>query len=421
MNPESATTSNWTFPDFDCPYAKGGEPKVAVPFSGSSIEVRAYCEDPVRNFMPTPGTLEEVTWPTDALVNTDCILNPEIRAKDNIVRVDTWVSTGTVVTGNFDPMVAKIICYNKEGRAKTMALLTRVLQDTRIAGTVVNIRYLRYCSKMLYCKFGDYDIGTLTRQLNNTSTEPNEQFTEPFGKSGVTIVNPGVYTTVQDWPGRVKERAIVDCWRIGIPPSGPMDPLALRAGNRILRNLETAAGLEMTVRGPVIYFNEPTAICLTGASMPDAVLEMPGGDKIAVPAWESVEVKVGCTLKCGLIKGGQRAYLTFSGGIDVPLFLGSRSTLPLGKMGGHQGRPLIPGDNIVLFSNDPLEKKRYEEAKMSAKTSAGGGLIQQWYEGKTTSKVAAKHATEVKEANACWCIGGLIQSWYEGTATSKVA
>ena len=36
---------------------------------------------------------------------------------------------------------------------------------------------------------------------------------------------------------KVKERAIVDCWRIGIPPSGPMDPLALRAGNRILRRL----------------------------------------------------------------------------------------------------------------------------------------------------------------------------------------
>merc|ERR1719353_211193 len=405
MNPESATTSNWTFPDFDCPYAKGGEPKVAVPFSGSSIEVRAYCEDPVRNFMPTPGTLEEVTWPTDALVNTDCILNPEIRAKDTCVRVDTWVSTGTVVTGNFDPMVAKIICYNKEGRAKTMALLTRVLQDTRIAGTVVNIRYLRYCSKMLYCKFGDYDIGTLTRQLNMEAKEPNEQFTEPFGKSGVTIVNPGVYTTVQDWPGRVKERAIVDCWRIGIPPSGPMDPLALRAGNRILHNMETAAGLELTVRGPTIYFNEPTALAVTGASMPDAVLELPGGEKKPVPSWESVDVPIGATLKCGLIKGGQRSYLCFSGGIDVPLFLGSRSTLPLGKMGGHQGRPLIPGDNLMLFSNDEAMTKRMSEVRKSAKTSASGGLIQQWYEGKTTSKVAVKHATQVSEVEACWCIG----------------
>merc|ERR1719238_184629 len=127
--PADATESKWSYPDFACPYAKGGEPKVAVPFSGASIEVRAYCEDPVRNFMPTPGTLEEVTWPKGALVNTDCILNPEIRAKDDIVRVDTWVSTGTVVTGNFDPMIAKIIVFNKTGRGKAMALPTQVLQD----------------------------------------------------------------------------------------------------------------------------------------------------------------------------------------------------------------------------------------------------------------------------------------------------
>ena len=32
---------------------------------------------------------------------------------------------------------------------------------------------------------------------------PNEQFTVPFGQAGMTIVNPGVYTTVQDYPGRV--------------------------------------------------------------------------------------------------------------------------------------------------------------------------------------------------------------------------
>ena len=37
-----------------------------------------------------------------------------------------------------------------------------------------------------------------------------------------------------------------------------------------------------------------------------------------------------------------------------------RATLPLGKMGGHQGRPLIPGDNLMLFSNDPAMKAKME-------------------------------------------------------------
>ena len=34
-----ATASNWSFPDFECMYAKDGEPKIAVPFKGASIEV----------------------------------------------------------------------------------------------------------------------------------------------------------------------------------------------------------------------------------------------------------------------------------------------------------------------------------------------------------------------------------------------
>merc|ERR1719324_2113225 len=48
---------------------------------------------------------------------------------------------------------------------------------------------------------------------------------------------------------------------------------------------------------------------------------------------------------------------------------------------------------------------RMAEVRKSAKTTATGGLIQSWYEGTATSKVAAKHASEVKEVNACWCIG----------------
>ena len=64
-----------------------------------------------------------MTWPKDAIVNGDCILDPAIRSKGECVRVDTWVQTGSVVTSHFDPMVAKIIVYSSESRAK-------VAQDT---------------------------------------------------------------------------------------------------------------------------------------------------------------------------------------------------------------------------------------------------------------------------------------------------
>ena len=56
-----------------------------------------------------------------------------------------------------------------------------------------------------------------------------------------SIIFPGVKTSVQDWPGRL------GYWDVGVPPSGPMDPLALRLANRLLGNEQGAAGLEITV------------------------------------------------------------------------------------------------------------------------------------------------------------------------------
>ena len=43
---------------------------------------------------------------------------------------------------------------------------------------------------------------------------------------GIEVVDPGLFTTVQDWPGRV------GYWHVGVPPSGPMDDLSFRIGNR---------------------------------------------------------------------------------------------------------------------------------------------------------------------------------------------
>ena len=66
---------------------------------------------------------------------------------------------------------------------------------------------------------------------------------------------------MQDWPGRV------GYWAVGVPPSGPMDDLSFRLGNRVVGNDEGAAGLEVEVHGPTLRFNRPAVVCLTGASM----------------------------------------------------------------------------------------------------------------------------------------------------------
>ncbi|MBP8267617.1 MAG: 5-oxoprolinase/urea amidolyase family protein, partial [Zoogloea sp.] len=151
------------------------------------------------------------------------------------------------------------------------------------------------------------------------------------------VLEPGVQTSVQDWPGRV------GYWDVGVPPSGPMDDLALRAANRLVGNPEGAAGLECTMSGPTLRFNCDTVIALTGAPTAASLDGQPVG------FWQAHAVKAGATLKIGaVIDAGCRSYLAIAGGIDVPDYLGSRSTFTLGQFGGHAGRCLRLGDVLAI-------------------------------------------------------------------------
>ncbi|STZ61814.1 biotin-dependent carboxylase-like protein [Mycolicibacterium tokaiense] len=97
----------------------------------------------------------------------------------------------------------------------------------------------------------------------------------------VDVVEPGMLTTVQDWPGRI------GYWHIGVPPSGPMDDLSFRLGNRLLGNAEGAPGLECTRGGPTLRFPDGARVCVTGAPAPVSV------DGTAVPQWQSITVPPG--------------------------------------------------------------------------------------------------------------------------------
>lgn len=153
----------------------------------------------------------------------------------------------------------------------------------------------------------------------------------------IEIINGGIYTTVQDYPGRV------GYWNVGVPPSGPMDPLAFRIANRLVENSDSEAGLEITVMGPTLKFMCYTLVAFTGAKLKGAI----NGKEI--PWWEAIYVEEGSVLSLGTVQGpGCRSYLAVRGGIDVPDYLGSKSTFPKGRFGGHEGRPLTKGDFLLL-------------------------------------------------------------------------
>jgi biotin-dependent carboxylase-like uncharacterized protein len=151
----------------------------------------------------------------------------------------------------------------------------------------------------------------------------------------INVAKPGLSTTVQDLgrPGY---------YHIGIPLSGGMDRLALRAANLLVGNKEGAAVLEAVFMGPELEFRDDATVAVTGAELPPKV----NGDPR--PTWTSFKIKKGQTLSFDFLKKGARAYIAVSGGIDVPVVLGSRSTYTLGALGGYKGRKLDAGDKLPI-------------------------------------------------------------------------
>lgn len=151
----------------------------------------------------------------------------------------------------------------------------------------------------------------------------------------VRVHNPGLSTTVQDLgrPGY---------FHLGIPIGGAMDRLAMRAANLLVGNDESAAGLEAVFVGPQLEFTRDALIAVTGAEMP---IKIDGEEK---PSWTAIRVKAGQVVSFGFLKTGARIYIAIAGGIDVPVALGSRSTYPIGALGGFKGRAIAKGDELPV-------------------------------------------------------------------------
>ena len=273
--------------------------------SGASIQVRLYSEDPGKNFQPATGVLTEFVVP-------------------HTMRIETWVERGTEVSPYYDPMLAKLIVRGTN-RAEALNRLAQSLAETRVAGLETNLLYLR----QIIASDGFRSGKVTTRFLE----------TLPYSAPTIEVLEGGTQTTVQDYPGRLGH------WHVGVPPSGPMDALAFRLANRLVDNPASAAALEITLAGPALRFNTTAVVALTGATT-NATL-----DNKPVSFWRSFRVKRGQTLCVGTItEAGMRAYLAVRHGLDVPDYLGSKSTFTLGLFGGHAGRALRTGDVLRINS-----------------------------------------------------------------------
>ncbi len=96
-----------------------------VKLNGWAMESRVYAEDPYRNFLPSTGRLVRYVPPVESAN----------------VRVDTGVYEGGEISVYYDPMIAKLITYDKT-RDKAIEAMREALDAYYIRGVSHNIPFL---------------------------------------------------------------------------------------------------------------------------------------------------------------------------------------------------------------------------------------------------------------------------------------
>ncbi len=167
---------------------------------------------------------------------------------------------------------------------------------------------------------------------------------------GVRVIEAGTSTTVQDL-GRT------GYMNFAFPPAGAMDTYSAGLANILVGNYYYDALLECYDRGPSLEFTSTGAFAITGASMKAKL----NGNEIR--PYSTYTVNPGDVLTMESAQDGVYTYLAFAGGLEIPKYLGSRSTSLESGIGGFKGRALNK-DDVLAFNDVYLGRKELEAREL---------------------------------------------------------
>jgi antagonist of KipI len=145
----------------------------------------------------------------------------------------------------------------------------------------------------------------------------------------------------------------------GVGTSGALDPFAARVANILVGNDETAALIEIALGNFRIRLGDERLIAWCGG-----VFDVRVADR-AIPAGHACFVASGEEIAVRSAQNGCRLWLAISGGVHVPLVLGSRSTDLRAEFGGLDGRALRDGDELSLGKCSEVTKNRMRSLRDS--------------------------------------------------------
>ena len=137
-----------------------------IDFYGSSIEVRLYAEDPGNDFLPVTGKMIAFE-PSD----------------DPLVRWDVGIESGSNITANFDPLLAKVISFG-ETRLEAANKLALALENSHFGGMKTNRDYLVSILRSKEYLDGDTTTDFVERINLNSEVDLTEEEVFNFAKVG---------------------------------------------------------------------------------------------------------------------------------------------------------------------------------------------------------------------------------------------
>ena len=118
----------------------------ALRIDGHAFEARIYAEDPARDFLPATGRLAHLRFPEE----------------NAHVRVDTGVRAGDAISIHYDPMIAKLIVWDRD-RPAALRRLSQALAACEIAGLTTNVAFLGRVASHPAFAAGEIDTGFIAR------------------------------------------------------------------------------------------------------------------------------------------------------------------------------------------------------------------------------------------------------------------
>ena len=119
-----------------------------IRFSGHSIECRINAENPNKNFMPSPGTINGLHMPGG-----------------NGIRIDTSIYSGYTIPMNYDSMLAKVIVHGKT-RKEAICKMKSALAEMVVEGINTNTDFLYKILENQNFINNNYDTSFINKEFN---------------------------------------------------------------------------------------------------------------------------------------------------------------------------------------------------------------------------------------------------------------